>query len=38
VAGPPHIAEEVFSWTRPSVRVDNALLPPGFRNGESAQG
>jgi hypothetical protein len=33
LAGPPRIAEDVFSWTRPSAQVDNSLLPPGLRNG-----
>lgn len=37
LAGPPRIAESVFSWTRPSVRVDDSLLPPVFRNGDSLQ-
>jgi hypothetical protein len=35
LAGPPRIAEDVFSWTRPAVHIDQALLPPGFRNGDS---
>jgi hypothetical protein len=29
LAGPPRIAEDVFSWTRPSVRVDDSLLVHG---------
>jgi hypothetical protein len=37
LAGPPRIAEDVYSWTRPPVRVDNSLLPPGFRNGDNVQ-
>jgi hypothetical protein len=31
VAGPPRIAEDMFSWTRPSVRAEDALLPPRQR-------
>jgi hypothetical protein len=31
VAGPPRIAEDVFSWTRESIRVEDALLPPRQR-------
>ncbi len=34
LAGPPHVAEDVFSWTRPAMHVDRALLPPGFRDGD----
>jgi hypothetical protein len=34
LAGPPRLAEDVFSWTRADpaseARVDTALLPPGF--------
>jgi hypothetical protein len=37
LAGPPRIAEDVYSWTRPPLRVDNSLLPPGFRNGDNVQ-
>jgi hypothetical protein len=33
VAGPPTIAEDVYSWTRPEAGVDRSLLPPGLRNG-----
>jgi hypothetical protein len=33
LAGPPRIAEEVFSWTRETFSIDEALLPPGLRNG-----
>jgi hypothetical protein len=33
VAGPPMIAEEVYSWTRPDAGADRSLLPPGLRNG-----
>jgi hypothetical protein len=32
LAGPPRIAENVYSWTRPRS-ADRALLPPGLRNG-----
>jgi hypothetical protein len=35
LAGPPRIAEDVFSWERPGLRVDRSLLPPGIRNGDS---
>jgi hypothetical protein len=35
VAGPPRIAEDVYSWTRPDTDIDRSLLPPGFRNGDS---
>jgi hypothetical protein len=33
VAGPPAIAEDVYSWTRPDDGVDRSLLPPGLRDG-----
>jgi hypothetical protein len=33
VVGPPTIAEDVYSWTRPEAGVDRSLLPPGLRNG-----
>ncbi|MEP7225654.1 MAG: hypothetical protein ABI783_11940 [Actinomycetota bacterium] len=35
LAGPPRIAEDVYSWTRSDFRVDETLLPPGLRNGGS---
>lgn len=36
LAGPPKIAEDVFFWSRNGAgRIDNALLPPGLRNGDS---
>jgi hypothetical protein len=35
LAGPPIIAEDVFSWTRPERQIDRSLLPPGFRNGDA---
>lgn len=35
LAGPPRIAEDVFSWTRPGVHVDRSLLPPEFDGGDS---
>jgi hypothetical protein len=35
VAGPPRIAEDVYSWTRPETETDRSLLPPGLRNGNS---
>jgi hypothetical protein len=35
VAGPPRIAEDVYSWTRPDTETDRSLLPPGLRNGNS---
>ena len=35
LAGPPRIAEDVYSWTRSDFRIDDALLPPGLRNGGS---
>lgn len=34
---PTDDAEEVFSWTRPAVRVDPPLLPPWLRNGYSRE-
>jgi hypothetical protein len=34
LAGPPRIAEDVFSWTRPDLLIDRSLLPPGFRGGD----
>jgi hypothetical protein len=33
VAGPPTIAEDVYSWRRPDAGADPTLLPPGLRNG-----
>ena len=36
VAGPPRIAEDVYSWTRPDMDTDRSLLPPGLRNGNSS--
>lgn len=33
LAGPPRIADDVFSWTRSSIHIDPSLLPPGLRNG-----
>ena len=35
VAGPPRIAEDVYSWTRPETETDRSLLPLGLRNGNS---
>jgi hypothetical protein len=35
LAGPPRIAEDVFSWERSGAGVDFSLLPPGLRNGDS---
>jgi hypothetical protein len=35
LAGPPRIAEDVFSWTRSDIGSDHSLLPPGQRNGAS---
>lgn len=35
IAGPPRIAEDVFSWERSDFEVDRTLLPPGLRNGDS---
>jgi hypothetical protein len=32
VAGPPRIAEDLYSWTRPESGVERALLTPGLRN------
>jgi hypothetical protein len=37
LTGPPHIAEEAFSWTRPCVRVDDSLFPPSSRNGDNVR-
>ena len=34
LAAPPRVAEDVFSWTRPAMRIDASLLPPGLRNGD----
>jgi hypothetical protein len=36
VSGPPRIAEDVYSWTRPDIDADRSLLPPGLRNGDSS--
>lgn len=33
LAGPPRIAEDVYSWTRPEGRIERSLVPPGLRNG-----
>jgi hypothetical protein len=33
LAGPPRIAEDIYSWTRPDSGVEHSLLPPGLRNG-----
>lgn len=35
LAGPPRIAESVYSWTRPVPGIDRSLLPPGLRNGDT---
>jgi len=35
LAGPPRIAEDVYSWERSDVHIDSSLLPPGIRNGDS---
>jgi hypothetical protein len=37
LAGPPRIAEDVFSWERSDVGIDSSLLPPGLRNGDSLE-
>jgi hypothetical protein len=36
VAGPPRIAEDVYSWTRADAGADRSLLPPGLPNGNGA--
>jgi hypothetical protein len=33
LAGVPQIAEDIYSWTGSSIRIDTALLPPGLHNG-----
>jgi hypothetical protein len=38
LAGPPRIAQGVYSWTRPAVSADRSLLPPGLRNGNGSAG
>lgn len=38
LAGPPRIADDVFSWTRPTTHIDPSLLPPGLRNGHTIGG
>jgi hypothetical protein len=35
LAGPPRIAEDVYSWERSDLHIDRSLLPPGVRNGDS---
>jgi hypothetical protein len=35
LAGPPRIAEDVYSWERSDIAIDEQLLPPGLRNGDS---
>lgn len=37
LAGPPRIAEDVYSWSRPAGGADQSLLPPGMRNGGGEQ-
>jgi hypothetical protein len=37
LAGPPRIAEDAFSWTRPRPGLDRSLLPPGLRNGDTRE-
>ena len=37
LAGPPRIAEDVFSWSRPETFIDRSLLPPGLRNGDGTR-
>lgn len=37
LAGPPRIADDVFSWTRSNVHIDPSLLPPGLRNGHRTE-
>jgi hypothetical protein len=37
LAGPPRIAEDVYSWTRPDGGIERSLLPPGLRNGAGAR-
>ncbi len=37
LAGPPRIAEDVFSWERSDIGIDRSLLPPGLRNGDSLE-
>ena len=34
LAGPPRIAENFYSWTRPGAHADRSLLPPGLRDGD----
>jgi hypothetical protein len=29
LAGPPRIAEDVYSWERPDLHIDRSLRPPG---------
>jgi hypothetical protein len=37
LAGPPRIAEDVFSWARPETFIDRSLLPPGLRDGDGSR-
>lgn len=42
LAGPPRIADDVYSWTRQEMRIDPGLLqpgllPPGLRNGDGGE-
>jgi hypothetical protein len=37
LAGPPRIAEDVFSWARLDVRVDSAPLPSALRGRETLE-
>jgi hypothetical protein len=38
IAGPPRIAEDVYSWVRPQAAIDPSLLPPGLRSGNGSTG
>ncbi len=33
IAGPPRLAEDLYSWTRPESEPRPAVLPPGLRDG-----
>ena len=35
LAGPPRIAEDVYSWTRSDFQIDDSLLLPGLHDGGS---
>jgi len=37
LAGPPRIAEDVFSWTRRDIALDRSVLPPGLHDADCVE-